>query len=552
MKNLLISLLILCCLSDIYAQIGIKANNTAPIASAQLEVQSTTKAFYPPRMTTTQRTTMPSPPLAGAVVYDTDLNALFSYNGSSWVSNNGLTLPYVGSASVGNGGYVLDIANNTGSDGSAIIGRNATVITGAGIAGIATAASPLADVAGVSGLSNATNANGAGVKAFHAGTGPAFLGNTVNGVGAMLSSTNGFAIKSQGKLQFAGNGVGTLGVGKFLKSTSVNGDAQWSDLTPFSEVKNINNAMIYAENTSTTTTTTISSTIVGITNSNNTSGVVGYANNTNPTGYSTGIRGLNYSGNSFGYGVYGHHYGSGSGVHGASHSGNGVMGISYSGIGGYFDGGLGYALVTTYGEVGLGTATPALNTGERVDINGRLRIRSVIETGTSGVWMNNSTNSLSSADGAFYGMKTDTETGIWINDAWRFWVNSSGNATLLGTLTQSSDRRLKKDFISLTHSLSNIYQLQGYHYKWIEASKNQDLQTGLIAQEVQKIFPELVQTDEKGFFSVNYIGLIPHLIEAVKELRNENKDLKNINQKLENRLDKIEALLSASNPLTGK
>jgi Chaperone of endosialidase len=98
----------------------------------------------------------------------------------------------------------------------------------------------------------------------------------------------------------------------------------------------------------------------------------------------------------------------------------------------------------------------------------------------------------------------------------------------------------------LSNSLSDIYQLKGYHYKWIEASRSQDLQTGLIAQEVQKIFPELVQTDEKGFLSVNYIGLIPHLIEAVKELKDENNQLKNKNQKLENRLDKIEEILSLS------
>jgi hypothetical protein len=55
MKKLFFLLLVLSCLSDTYAQIGIKANNTAPIPSAQLEVQSTTKAFYPPRMTTAQK-----------------------------------------------------------------------------------------------------------------------------------------------------------------------------------------------------------------------------------------------------------------------------------------------------------------------------------------------------------------------------------------------------------------------------------------------------------------------------------------------------------------
>ncbi|MCE7060089.1 hypothetical protein LZG94_08325, partial [Dyadobacter sp. CY343] len=46
--------------------------------------------------------------------------------------------------------------------------------------------------------------------------------------------------------------------------------------------------------------------------------------------------------------------------------------------------------------------------------------------------------------------------------------------------------------------------------------KSQELQTGLIAQEVEQYFPELVTTDDKGFKAVNYIGLIPHLIESVK------------------------------------
>jgi hypothetical protein len=165
---------------------------------------------------------------------------------------------------------------------------------------------------------------------------------------------------------------------------------------------------------------------------------------------------------------------------------------------------------------------------------------------TSGLWMSNSVNSLSDADGAFYGMKLDTETGFFIGGSWKFWVNNLGNGYLNGNLIQTSDRRLKKDFSLLNSSLSDIYQLKGYHYKWIEASRNQDLQTGLIAQEVQKIFPELVQTDEKVFLSVNYIGLIPHLIESVKELRNENNQLKNKNQSLENRLEKIEEILSVS------
>ncbi len=200
------------------------------------------------------------------------------------------------------------------------------------------------------------------------------------------------------------------------------------------------------------------------------------------------------------------------------------------------------------GKVGFGNSTINLNSDERVEINGRLRIRD--STSTAGVWFNNSANSINSADGAFHGMKTNTETGIFIGGNWRFWVNSAGNGYLNGNLIQTSDRRLKKDFSLIRNSLLNIYQLNGFHYKWIEETRSKDLQTGLIAQEVQKIFPELVQTNEKGFLSINYIGLVPHLIEAVKELRDENISLKTKNQTLETRLDKIEAMLSTIQPNT--
>lgn len=42
---------------------------------------------------------------------------------------------------------------------------------------------------------------------------------------------------------------------------------------------------------------------------------------------------------------------------------------------------------------------------------------------------------------------------------------------------------------------------------------------------MEKLFPELIQKDEKGFLSVNYVGLTPHLIEAIKDLKTENASL---------------------------
>jgi uncharacterized protein YqjF (DUF2071 family) len=59
--------------------------------------------------------------------------------------------------------------------------------------------------------------------------------------------------------------------------------------------------------------------------------------------------------------------------------------------------------------------------------------------------------------------------------------------------------------------------LNGYQYHWKDASWDASLQTGLLAQEVERVMPELVKTDDKGMKSVNYIGLIPYMLEAAKE-----------------------------------
>ncbi len=103
---------------------------------------------------------------------------------------------------------------------------------------------------------------------------------------------------------------------------------------------------------------------------------------------------------------------------------------------------------------------------------------------------------------------------------------SSGNLTIAGALNQTSDARLKKNIQPLSNSLKKISSLNGYQYNWIEGSRDKNIQTGVLAQEVETQMPELVTTDSAGLKSVNYSGMIPYLIESIKELKKENEALR--------------------------
>jgi hypothetical protein len=222
MKNIFVIILVLFCFPMTYAQIGIKANNTPPIPSAQLEVQSTTKAFYPPRMTTTQRTTMPSSPLEGAIVYDTDLNGLFTYNGSSWVSNNGFTLPY--SATQSSSSNLISLENTSTTVNSSTILAQTNTVNGAGaVTGFANNITPTGDPSGVRGINYSTNSNGYGIYGEHYGGGRGVYGASSSGAGGFFTSSSGYAL-----ITGAGN-VG-LGISVPLERLHVSGNIRASSL----------------------------------------------------------------------------------------------------------------------------------------------------------------------------------------------------------------------------------------------------------------------------------------------------------------------------------
>lgn len=106
-----------------------------------------------------------------------------------------------------------------------------------------------------------------------------------------------------------------------------------------------------------------------------------------------------------------------------------------------------------------------------------------------------------------------------------------GTTNSSGGYYQVSDARWKKDMEPLQDALIKIVNLQGYKYSWRAdefPGKNFDRerQIGLLAQDVEKIYPELVKTDADGYKSVSYDKLAVILIESIKEQQKEIDELK--------------------------
>ena len=111
-------------------------------------------------------------------------------------------------------------------------------------------------------------------------------------------------------------------------------------------------------------------------------------------------------------------------------------------------------------------------------------------------------------------------------------VDTGGNATFTGNCNCSSDRRYKKAISPIPNALAKVTRLRGVHYSWIDPKRGKGPQIGVIAQEAEKVVPEVVHTDEKGYKSVAYGKLTAVLIEAMKEQQKQIESLKKAVAKL--------------------
>ena len=107
-----------------------------------------------------------------------------------------------------------------------------------------------------------------------------------------------------------------------------------------------------------------------------------------------------------------------------------------------------------------------------------------------------------------------------------------GDIKATGTILQSSDERLKENISHIDNALDRLNSIDGtiYNLKGIPGTK-----LGVIAQEVEKVVPEVVVSDRNHYLSVDYNGLVALLISAVNEQNSIINDLEQRISALENK-----------------
>jgi hypothetical protein len=127
-----------------------------------------------------------------------------------------------------------------------------------------------------------------------------------------------------------------------------------------------------------------------------------------------------------------------------------------------------------------------------------------------------------------FDFSTDNAISVAVNavdDEFRFVAGGNFHAdadVFAYSSTAASDRNIKKNIVEISEALDKVKALHGVTFDYKEEHRGSSV--GLIAQDVQAIYPELVNqtpklgTDDETYLSLNYNGVIGLLVEAVKEL----------------------------------
>ena len=185
--------------------------------------------------------------------------------------------------------------------------------------------------------------------------------------------------------------------------------------------------------------------------------------------------------------------------------------------------------ITSSGNVGIGTTSPAVKFEISESGAANLRLTSGVSDADDVAAVISFSNAAGSGgvQGRIENVATEDNDTVFkfYNDSGtsaKMTLNPNGNMTIAGTLTQNSDASLKENVKEIDNALSKVKQLQGVEFNKIGNNKKE---IGVIAQDVEKVLPELV-LEEDGVKSVAYGNITAVLIEAIKEQQEQIEELK--------------------------
>ena len=185
------------------------------------------------------------------------------------------------------------------------------------------------------------------------------------------------------------------------------------------------------------------------------------------------------------------------------------------------------------GKVGIGVTSPGAKfqvgatistSGTGISVNAGVGGGNIISVGTT------NHNWLPFTNGQNY-YSSDVHNFRSASHAVTYMVLNSTSLTASGDIVaygSPSDKRLKENIKPIESALDKAMKLQGVTFDWKKSDSilkiKEDI--GFIAQDVQKVIPELVRENEDGMLSMRHQGIAPILLEAIKELKAEIEELK--------------------------
>jgi len=199
----------------------------------------------------------------------------------------------------------------------------------------------------------------------------------------------------------------------------------------------------------------------------------------------------------------------------------------------------------TFGVTGAATLSSTLGVTSNTSIGGTLGVTGASTfSSTVGISSNTTVGGTFGVTGAStfsstVGISGNTTVGGTLTITGN--INSSGSLITLNNNTQvngtlnvtgditafyTSDQRLKENIVPIPNALNKVISISGNTYDWVQGSGKEGSDVGVIAQEILEVLPEAVTTRETGYLAVRYEKIIPLLIEAIKDLKEEIDQLK--------------------------